>query len=359
MRVSSGRPSVIDWLTFDAPLRHVAGLGGPFYAGQVMSLAPDPLRPGEMLMEWAANKRCGIEGSYSSEIQVRSLEVDGRQVLRVNGNPAKWFQGHNVFGSDDLRGLVVEMLRRVCQMVGLVPDASDVEAWSAGDVQLHRVDTTRSYQLGSLARVRAALQSMDSTAHAKHRGRGHFYGDTLLFGKGSRRWSLTFYAKGPELVKHPLPLELVGTAIPAHADGLLRAEVRLHGMELKKHGLEKVSAWGDTTASEVHGRYLTSLHLAETTVMNADMLDELPGRLQLAYQTWKDGHDLRATLSRPTFYRYRSELLKHGIDIAVKQERRDGPTGTPLRLVFTAEAVAVPTWAIGTPLYFQPAALAA
>ena len=93
-------------------------------------------------------------------------------------------------------------------------------------------------------------------------------------------------------------------------------------------------------------------------MIDAPTLDDLPGRLQLAYDAWKAGRDLRATLSRPTFYRYRSELLKHGIDIAVKQERQgpDLSNVVPLRTVLHAYPIGVPDWAVGTPLYFEPRA---
>ena len=73
---------------------------------------------------------------------------------------------------------------------------------------------------------------------------------------------------------------------------------------------------------------------------------------------WREGNDLRSILSRPTFYRYRQELLKHGIDIAVKQERisPDFSNVVPLRTVLHAYPLTVPDWAVGTSLYFEPRA---
>ena len=61
-------------------------------------------------------------------------------------------------------------------------------------------------------------------------------------------------------------------------------------------------------------------------------------------------------LARKTFYRYRTELLKHGIDISIKQARTglDLSNVVPLGTVLHAYPVGVPAWAIGTPLYFEP-----
>jgi II/X family phage/plasmid replication protein len=350
---------VIDWLTFVAPLQHDSSDRGPFYAGEVLSLSPDPTHPDGVGLEWGVLKRRSLEGSYSKTIQVQSTtDEHGRCAVWVSGNPAKWFQGHNLFGSDDLPGLVIATLNRVCEAVGVIPSADDQAAWSAGAIRLQRVDVTNSFDLGTLPRVRNALRSLDASANLKHRGRGHFSGDSLTFGKGSRRWSLTLYAKGAEIaVKgHELPLQLAdGFPLVDHAQGLLRAEVRLLSLQLATEQLQHVSAWSEGTASELHRRMLGGLQIADTTMLDAPTLDSLPGRLHLAYQAWKDGHDLRATLSRPTFYRYRTELLKHGVDIAVKQERQaESINVVRLPVVLQAVPASVPGWAIGTPLYFEP-----
>jgi II/X family phage/plasmid replication protein len=350
---------MIDWLTFVAPLTHQAGVGGPFFAGEVLSTIPDPTHPDGYVPDWMVLKRKSVPGSYSSAIQVQSTTTaDGRPAIWVSGNPAKWFQGHNIFGSDDLQGLVLEMLHRVCGMVGVTPTAEDLALWGAGLVKLTRVDVTYSFDLASLPRVRNALRSLDSSARLKHRGRGLFKGDSLIFGKGSRRWSLTLYAKGAEIEVHKLPLDLAESSLTGHAQGLLRAEVRLQSLQLVQEGLEYVHAWGDNSASELHQRMMAGLEIAEATMLDAPTLEGLPGRLQVVYQSWRDGHDLRRMLSRPTFYRYRSELLKHGIDIAVKQERiaPDLSNVVQLRPVLHAHQVGVPDWAVGTPLYFEPRA---
>lgn len=350
---------MIDWLTFTAPLLHQQGVGGPFFNGDICSTVPDPTHPDGEMLDWTVRKRLPVEGSHSQAITVKScLDEHGLPCLWVSGNPAKWFQGHNVFGCDDLPGLVLEMLSRICASRGVTPHPADLAAWAAGAIKLHRVDLTESFDLGTTARVRNALRSLDSTANLKHRGRGHFHGDSLLFGKGSRRWSLTLYAKGPELVVHPLPLALQETSLPAAAAGLLRVEVRLMGLQLTTERLDWVCLWNDNTGTELHQRFLAGLDIAGATMIDAQTLDGLTGRQQLAYNSWKEGHDLRAMLPRKTFYRYRLELLKHGIDIGVKQERTgpDLSNVVPLRVVLNAYPARVPEWAVGTPLYFEPRA---
>src|SRR5574337_267432 len=181
---SSRRPGrlsrVIDWLSFVAPLTHVEGQAGPFYAGEVLSTVPDPTAPDGIGLEWGCFKRKSIEGSYSKVIQVRSQRTaTGLPGVWISGNPAKWFQGHNIFGSSNIRGLVREMLERVCASVGITPTDQDRYQWQHGIIDMHRVDLTRSWLLsGGLPQVRSAIRSLDSTAHLAHRGRGRF-GTTL------------------------------------------------------------------------------------------------------------------------------------------------------------------------------------
>lgn len=339
---------MIDWVDFVAPLTHETGQGSPFYAGEVMATKPD----GEL--DWGIFKRMEIEGSHSTKIQIRSSSMDdGRQAVRVSGNLVKWFQGHNIFGTDDLSGLILEALARILADGNITPAPCEVEAWKTGDIELHRIDVTESNDFGSKLACLNALRSLDATANLKFRGRGLFNGHSLLFGKGSRNWSCTLYSKGAEIEKHKLPLTLSSTSLTDYAQGLLRMEFRLLSMHLKKLRLDKLEAWGDNTPSEVHQNHLAQLSISETTMLKPADLEKLTPRLRGAYQLWKDGHDLRSIFPRPTFYRYRKELLSMGIDISVKQERTESNV-VPIGIKLVGKPVGIPDWAANSPLYFQP-----
>lgn len=342
---------MIDWIDFVAPLKHDTGPGTPFYAGEVMATTQDGN------LDWGIYKKMEIEGSYSTKVQVRSsLMDDGRQGIRISGNVVKYFQGHNVFGSSNLRGLVLAMLAEICTKAGIDLTVSDLETWVKGDIELLRVDLTESNDFGNLPRVLNAIRSLDSTANLKFRGRGSFNGHSLLFGKGSRHWSLTLYAKGAELDKHKLPPALMETPLKEYANGLLRSEVRMLSMHLRKMKLHKLWAWSENTVLALHQMHLSKLSISEATMLDTTTLDDIPMRLRLVYQSWKDGHDLRAMFPRATFYRYRTAMMKCGIDIAVKQERQveQKSNVVPLRVVLVGQPATVPDWAKNTPMYFDP-----
>lgn len=339
---------MIDWVDFVAPLTHEMGTSSPFYAGEVMATNA----AGEL--DWGIFKRMALEGSHSAKIQIRSAAMDdGRQAVRVSGNLVKWFQGHNIFGTDNLSGLVLETLNRVLAEGGITATPEELQSWKEGDIELLRVDVTQSSDFGTLPRVFNALRSLDATANLKFRGRGQFNGHSLLFGKGSRHWSLTLYSKGAEIEKHKLPYDLAITSLTEHAQGLLRMECRLLSMHLKRLNLDNLASWGDNTAIEVHQNHLEQLSISDTTMLEPASLERLKPQLRAAYQLWKDGHDLRGMFSRPTFYRYRTQLLALGVDISVRQDREESNV-IPIRTVLIGKAATVPDWAVNSPLYFEP-----
>lgn len=355
---------MVDWLTFTAPFEHDPGLGGPFYGGEILSTVPDPTHPDGEIPDWIVRKRIKLVGSWSADMQVRSVEVEGRRCVQVSGNPAKLLQGHNVFGSADLPGLVRTVLGRLCAARGVKPSLLDCADWRAGRIRLQRVDVTRSVDFGSLSTVRAAIRALDTCGRLRHRGRGHaFDGCSITFGKGSRRWSLTFYAKGAELAlpSHSLPLSLADhPQLPGYAAGLLREELRLQSLELVKLGLEWMAAWKADTLAELHAGKLASVDLSEGNMSDSLAVESLPPRLRAPYLAWKAGHDVRALYSRTRFYVYRRELLNRGIDIAVRQPGAVVTAAAvqlaavPLRDLIMGPEAPVPEWAKGTSLYFEP-----
>ena len=56
-------------------------------------------------------------------------------------------------------------------------------------------------------------------------------------------------------------------------------------------------------------------------MLKDDVLDTLPTRLRMVYQTWLNGDDLKQIMSKSAFYRCRSEMLKYGIDISTKSPK--------------------------------------
>lgn len=215
---------MIDWVSFVAPCHHAERVHG----GLVASIRPDGT------VEWQTYKRTSVRGSHDASVTVRT-HGGSCEYIEVSGNPVKWFQGHNLWGTDDLPALVLSMLDALVQRddLGLDPSESDRSIWQAGGIRLTRVDVTESFHLPSRSDVLAWLRAAEQTAHLSHRGRGQLVkGSTLYFGKQSRRWSLKLYSKGQELeakdhrqdVVMGLPHAGMGRPCPAR-----RTHAAIHG----------------------------------------------------------------------------------------------------------------------------------
>lgn len=349
---------MIDWITCTAPMPHAE----PIHAGAVMSHDVDGV------VEWCTSKRLPVEGSFSSRLLVRTSTrtADRCTHVEISGNPVKWFQGHNLWGTDDLPSLVVSMLEAVAASLGVAVSDETRASWERGEVHLTRVDATESFHLGSRGEVLSFLRAAEQTAHLSHRGRGQLVkGSTLYFGKHSRRWSLKLYSKGQEIEAkgHGQDAILELPAAKAWADRTLRAELTLRGMELKRLDLSAVTAWLplDGVPFDVSALLrdrLGDMTMTTTTTLPATVFESLRPALRAAVRAWECGDDLRHTFPRRTFYKYRSELLPHGIDIAVPQPKPEVSNVVPLHRILSPKPVTVPDWAVGTPLYFEPRRIA-
>lgn len=332
--------SLIDWLT----VRLVCAF--EVRAGQVLSLSSD----GEV--EWRAEKRLQVEGSFSSVVSVRRSVFDDR--VEISGNPAKWFQGHNVFGVGDLE-LVPAFCASVLLAAGYSLSADELGALFLGDVVVSRIDVTESWDFGNEKRALSAIQALGQTGTFRHRGRGTMLDEgTVYWRQRSRRISSKAYAKGPELRKHPATCGRVDE-LGELAAGLVRFEFCLRAMWLKARGLDVLSGWVTLRESpaNVHRSLMAGLNVGDATMRDPTLIGDLAPRLQATYQLWLEGHDLRAMFPKATFYRYRAQLLKHGVDIGVKRPR-DVSNVVRLVPILEGRPFQVPERFVGTPLYFEP-----
>lgn len=350
---------MIDWLTLRAPCRLDGRLGG----GAILALDES----GEV--EWESVKRKEVQGSHSTIVTVKGGGNGTMGEIEVSGNPAKWLQGHNLFGSGSVRYLAYRMLAGITRELGLTPTMEDRRAWWRGEFELLRVDITRMYDLGEPQRVTKFLAAALAVAHSKYQQASVSKGGTVYIGQHSRRISLKLYDKYGELHArgkgHKLPATIKGEdreRLLQFAYGKLRVELTARTTELQDRGLRDGRAWRRETAERVLDRYLERLEMGDTMRLSEDRSAALPRRLQLVYDSWRNGRDIRAMYSERTFFRYRREMLAYGIDLykinprAIEAENRTlFGAPVPMReLLAIGGGVPVPEWARGTEFYCGP-----
>lgn len=326
---------MIDWVTAVLPCNHDKSrlISGLVYSYDTLGN-----------QEWMVEKRLSVEGSHSSTIQIKTIDNSS---IWISGNPTKFLQGHNVFGSNDLVGLMGKFFDELLKKdIGLCPDPFQYANIKDGHYSLSRVDVNETWHLDNKKSVLAWIRSVGETAYMKHRGAGQFSGDTAYFGKNSRRWSLKCYSKGHEINArgHKLPKELQIAELLEYADKALRIEGVVRQMELKRRCLDIASNWDIDTAEELLLEYLGNLELSDVYMLKDDVLNTLPTRLRMVYQSWLNGDDLKHILPNGTFYRYKKALQNYGVDISTKTPKEKSNV-IPLIRVLEAKPVGIPDWA--------------
>lgn len=354
---------MIDWLTIFVPFNS----DSPICSGYITST--DEF--GEL--DFRTLKRLSVCGSYESSVTVRSVfrsEFDSGaryNALEISGNPSKYFQGHNVFGTDDICALAQEFVKAIFESLD-VENFSWVALMATCSAILTRVDINYSYHLGSPAEVKQWLYSAESSATMKHRGRGVIDKGTLYFGKGSKRSVIKFYHKGQEIVDNRKHHFVEHPVLTDFANRSLRCELKLGSLELKSLNLSRLYNWSSNPKSycafstgvdvfSLFNKYLSKLefnfNMKHQTIK--DLSGLTPKQLSI-YALWKDGHDIKVAYSKSSFYRFRRQILDAiSVDIAVKPSDSIPNNVIPLLTVLEAKPAEIPQEAYDENLFFEPA----
>lgn len=336
---------MIDWLTIRVEVMHEEVIRD----GEILRIDGN----GEVKSSFRIPYQ--VSGSYDDKLSIwtSALGPDGEGTeVFISGNPVKWYQGHNVFGTDDVAGLVVDTTLDVLDILGIAPSMSEIENIVAGESSLSRVDIARMYEFENSDQVQEVIYKLSETA--THRANlGILTHATLYMGKHSKRWTVKYYGKGPELDKHRISMSLDGTSIRQYADNKLRRELTLRGPELDKLNLRKAGHWNSSKVENVYAEYVGRIDMTNNIELSTKKLQTMRPSLRTLYDAWRAGADLKTRYSKAQFYRYRKELLKYDIDIANKQIN---PHENVSRLVKIIEMKAA-SWPEGveeTQLFYTP-----
>lgn len=320
---------------------------------------PDVLRSGQSIrtkivdgverIEYDIANRLSVKGSHDATITIRS-HTDN--TVEISGNPAKFLQGHNVFGTNDLKYLVAKMIDKLCMMDELELKPTDVEYENIqqGIYHLSRVDVNEHFAFPSAQVARAWLRAAGNSANMKFRGAGLFKEGILYF--EGKRYIPKIYFKYDEInskdKSHRLPDELL--QIPElieYAEKSLRFEIKILSTQLKDWMLHLGCNWdADTATMLINDQFISKLQLSANMPIENEVIESLPKNLRLTYTAWVNGEDLRQVLSRPTFYRYRTRLMEYGIDISiVKDIEKEQSNVVPMIRYLEAVPMGIPDWA--------------
>ena len=345
---------MIDWVTAKIPFYYP----GIISDGEVMFIS------GEGELQHSVRKRLQLRGSYDGSISIRTSEVDhngNTSFIEFSGNPVKFLQGHNLFGSSDLVNITVESVLKIADMLNTPQPQNVLFPLYRGAWTVSRVDINRMYSLDRRPDVLSYLYSLSKTARTRSQA-AVSKGSTVYFNKDSRRWKAKFYSKGQEVElkrnKKQGSIELP-PAIKQWVDPMLRAELTLLSNELREHpyGLHIAANWNTIEVHDIYTDYMGRIAMAEQKTPD-NLTHVIKSRPAAAsYQMWLDGHDLRQILPRPTFYRHRTYLLEnHSVDISIPRPSPESNLSNvvPFRKTLELVPATLPHWVEGTNLLFEP-----
>ena len=329
---------MIDWVTAKIPCRNT----GRICDGKVVKLNAD-----ETEVEWTTQTRLSVSGSYDSSISIRSVTEN---TIEVSGNPSKWLQGHNLFGTNDLKGLMYEFMQTLLMNydIGLHPTIEEMENIKAGYYTVSRVDINETWFLKNRSEVLAWIRSAGQKVSMPYRGKGVFKGDTLYWGKGSKYFYLKCYSKGDEIdgKKSNFPKELRIPEMLDFADRALRIELVLCSKALREWHINMPCNWSLELPKMLLLNHVRALEMSSNFELDDDILVTLPTKLRLYYKAWLRGDDLRQDLPKRTYYRIRKQLKEYDINIElVRDVEKPVDNVVPLIRVLEAQPVGIPQWA--------------
>jgi II/X family phage/plasmid replication protein len=312
-------------------------------------------------------KKFKVEGSHETGVFIR---CDGSTVW-FEGNVSRFGRPDNVFGFT-----FEECLTRINSLLwtlGLPPFTAG-ESFRAqcfgGDresftgARITRLDLTQNFQSGSKENAYAFMRHLAMQQASRLKTGTYGEGETVDFGRGSRRVYSKAYLKAPEILRHMKKEKGLKTDYSRPFDPYLNelsdwcASVGLVRFE---------TTYKSTFLIDNCQNYLGGLHMGRLeqdfierqsvftrTTCEADQLSELTKNTLSVYRMWQAGDDLVSKYSKAQFYRHRSALLPFGVDIAIKSNVLNF---TPRVKVIQLGPCAVPSfYELPSPSYLRLAA---
>jgi II/X family phage/plasmid replication protein len=332
---------MIDWATIKIKFRHK-----PLDAGRITSINADGT------VEFDICKKISIRGTYESNTLLRSsgdLDKDGYcSDLLIDGNPSKFLQGQNIFGTDDINLLVVKWFQSICHELNMFYSPFDSYRLSRGDYEINRVDINGMFKMNHQADVIAYLIALGQSGGTKYQ-RAYYQKGSVYFNKGSRRYSIVFYSKHEEIKSrkkgHRLEFNSeLKTKLFELSKGLIRIEARILSLELKDRNILTGGDLVQYGIDKLYGEFMKKIQINGNMRISDEKASQMPSKLRGTYELWLSGLDLRSMMSRSTFFAHK-KLLKsdYGIDID-SGERETGSNVVSLNRVLELEPMEIPSF---------------
>lgn len=275
-------------------------------------------------------KKFKLEGSHETAVFFR---CDGKTVW-FEGNVSKFGRLDNVFGFSFLQCL---------QRINVIGATLGLPAFTPGTAyrsqrndrvcftgaRITRLDLTNNFQSGSPENAYSFMRHLSMQQASRLKTGTYGEGETVDFGRGSRRVYSKAYLKAPELLRH-MRKQIKGEETP-YSRPFNPYIVQLSDWCASVGLVRFETTYKSTFLIDNHYQYLGGLDMRclehdfiqrqevfTRANCEVDQLAELDKSTLACYRMWQAGDDLTTKYKKAMFYRHRSRLLPHGVDIAIK-----------------------------------------
>lgn len=255
--------------------------------------------------------------------------VDCEPFLVVEGSVHKAMMGHNVYGGPErLQPSIAWFVQDLMKPERLGVELPPWEGW-----RVLRVDVAEVFDLGNFEGCAQFLHGLGLARYPRRQPRR--YGDECVLFAGTTT-ALKFYHKGPEFAKHTHKAyskvmgESCANGVQLVSNNYLRVELSVKSKKLKtQYGdnptaaqvqLEDLEAMQDRETGRVLKEGQKDMDTVRSTEEVRARLYEVYGErlAKTLFGTWLElaalGEDAaRRGMSRPSYYRHRSQLAEAGI----------------------------------------------
>lgn len=249
-----------------------------------------------------------IKNSCGNTLWIKSSTENS---IEISGNVFKFLNQHNVNGSNNLIGLVKEIVLYLQSIdIGVYPDSSDFNNIDKGNFRLFRVDVNKPLFFLTKNEALEYLRFLKKQASYPYRKKEVFE-NGVYFGMKSKRWVLKFYHKGSEVNKNG---NLDDTnELKALADLMIRAEISIKSRQLNEWDLKFGYQWESSDVPEKLMQNIVSKLILPNREEDINEI-KTPSHKRF-YKACLNG-DMESDYSLRTIQRYKKTFLtNYGINI--------------------------------------------
>ena len=259
-----------------------------------------------------------VPGIYGTTATVWSKKSG--QLLQIECSAAKFLTGHNVFGSENLNRIILDISKRVCRYLKIKPTAKEKQAIKAGDVRLFRVDLAAHFRLPSKFTVRSFQNALKMQLAFTQRSFATYADETLYVNQHSDMRPIKIYDKGEEILFHRLPQDLPDKeAIERYTQNLVRVEMTFRSRFLRIIKMSQVKEWDKEKARNLFKEDLLKLNLLDSSLLQGEPISGLTNLQNSIIALHAAGVDISTVIQNARQLKIHIKAIreKAGIDVRI------------------------------------------